>query len=117
MNILHNFLIPEAEHRNKFWANQPVDDPQTINGFAGTFAFSDHRRIPEGIVEFLLEYYHSRCFRKTAISRYRHHIDAIELDEINELLNEIWDGPGSMTKLAHMTNEMRISRLWSPEDE
>ena len=53
MNILHNFLIPEAEHRNKFWAKQPIDDPQTINGFNGTFAFSEHNRNPQGIVEFL----------------------------------------------------------------
>ena len=26
MNILHNFLIPEANHRTTFWANQPTDD-------------------------------------------------------------------------------------------
>ena len=47
MNILHNFLIPEAEHRTAFWAKQPIDDPQTINGFNGTFAFSEHSRIPQ----------------------------------------------------------------------
>ena len=58
MNILHNFLIPEAEHRNKFWAKQPTNDPQTINGFNGTSAFSEHSRIPLGLVEFLLEHFH-----------------------------------------------------------
>ena len=117
MNILHNFLIPEANHRTAFWANQPTDNPNTINGFNGTFAFTDHLLIPQGITEFLLEYFHKKCFKKTAISRYRHHINAVELDEINELMNEIWDGPGSMNKIATLTNEMRIARLWSPEDD
>mgnify|MGYP005634152163 FL=1 len=116
MNILHNFLIPEAEHRTAFWAKQPIDDPQTINGFNGTFAFSEHSRIPQGIVEFLLEHFHKKCF-KTAHSWKKDHIEAVELDEINELMNEIWDGPGSMNKLATLTNEMRIARLWDPEED
>jgi hypothetical protein len=32
-------------------------------------------------------------------------------------MNEIWDGPGSMTKLAQLTNQMRIARMWDEEDE
>ena len=116
MNILHNFLIPEANHRTTFWANQPTDDPQTINGFNGTFAFTDHLLIPQGITEFLLEHFHKKCF-KVANSWKKNHIQAIELDEINELMNEIWDGPGSMTKISDLTNEMRIARLWDPEEE
>jgi hypothetical protein len=36
-----------------YWANMPTDDPFSINGFAGTFAFSDHSRIPEPHVEFV----------------------------------------------------------------
>jgi len=116
MNILHNFLIPEAKHRDAFWAKQPIDDPQTINGFTGTFAFSEHSRIPQGITEFLLEYFHKKCF-KTANSWRKNHIEAIELDEINELMNEIWDGPGSMNKLSIMTNEMRLARLWEVDED
>ena len=108
MNILHNFLIPEAEHRNAYWAKQPINDPGTLNGFKGTFAFSEHSRIPQGIVEFLLEHFHKKCF-KTANSWKKNHIEAIPLDEINELMNELWDGPGSMIKIARLTNEMRIA--------
>ena len=115
MNILHNFLTPEAKQRTAFWAKQPIDNPNTINGFNGTFAFSEHSRIPQGIVEFLLEHFHKKCF-KTANSWKKNHIEAIELDEINELMNEIWDGPGSMNNLAILTNEMRIARL-GPEIE
>jgi hypothetical protein len=32
-------------------------------------------------------------------------------------MNEIWEGPGSMNKLATLTNEMRLARLWEPEEE
>jgi glucan phosphorylase len=105
MNILFNFLEPEARHRTAFWAKQPIDDPQTIAGFNGTFAFTNHLLIPQGVTEFLLEHFHKKCFQ------------AIELDEINELMNEIWEGPGSMNKLATLTNEMRLARLWEPEEE
>ena len=116
MNILFNFLEPEAKHRTAFWANQSIGDSHTINGFNGTFAFSEHSRIPQGIVEFLLEHFHKQCFR-TASGWKKNHIEAIELDEINELMNEIWDGPGSMNKIATLTNEMRLARLWNFEEE
>ena len=116
MNILHDFLTPEAKHRTAIWAKQPIDDPNTINGFNGTFAFSEHSRIPQGIVEFLLEHFHKKCF-KVANSWKKNHIEAIELDEINELMNEIWDGPGSMTKVSDLTNEMRLVRLTPEEDD
>ena len=116
MNIFFNFLEPEAKHRSAFWAKQPTDEPNTINGFNGTFAFSEHSRIPQGIVEFLLEHFHKQCF-KTANSWKKNHIEAVPLDEINELMNEIWEGPGSMTKIARLTNEMRIARLWDDDDE
>jgi len=116
MNIFYNFLIPEAEHRSKFWANQPTTDPMSVNGFKGTFAYSDHLLIQQGITEFLLEYFHKKCF-KTANSNRKNHISSIPLEEINELMNEIWDGPGSMSKLATMTNEMRMARLWDDDEE
>ena len=31
-------------------------------------------------------------------------------------MNELWDGPGSMSKLSIMTNEMRLARLWEDEE-
>ena len=41
----------------------------------------------------------------------KHHIKSIELDEINALMNDVWDGPGSMFKIAKMTQDMRMARL------
>ena len=32
-------------------------------------------------------------------------------------MNEIWEGPGSMNKIATLTNEMRIQRLWTSKEE
>ena len=89
-----------------YWNRQPTDQPWLLNGFNGTWAFSDHRRIPQALLEFLLEYYRNRLgdMRK-------HHIKSIELDEINELMNEIWDGPGSMAKIVSQMYEMRHNRL------
>ncbi len=116
MNILHDFLTPEAEHRNKFWERQPTNDPQTINGFKGTFAFTDHLLIPQGITEFLLEHFHKQCFKAAGRAK-KNHISAIELDEINELMNEIWEGPGSMTKISYLTNELRLARLTPKDDD
>ena len=91
---------------SNYWANQPTDDPFSVNGFAGTFAFSDHSRIPEPHVEFLLEY-----FRKRLGEPRKNHIKAIPLEEINEVMNDVWDGPGSVIKLVNLTYELRAERF------
>ncbi len=90
----------------EYWDRQPIDQPWLLNGFNGTWAFSDHRKIPEALLEFLLEHFYKRLGETR-----KHHIKSIELDEINELLNDIWDGPGSMSKIDRITLDMRMSRL------
>ncbi|MDB4257191.1 hypothetical protein N9827_00860 [bacterium] len=89
-----------------YWANQPTDQPWLPNGFAGTFAYSDHRLIPETITEFLLEHFRSRVGEAR-----KNHISAIPLEEINDLMNEVWEGPGSMVKIVDMTYKLRHNRL------
>jgi hypothetical protein len=95
-----------------YWANQPTDEPYSINGFNGTFAFSDHKLIPEPHVEFLLEY-----FRKRLGEGRRGHIKVIPLEEINEIMNEVWDGPGSVIKLVNLTYQLRAERLSETPDD
>ena len=90
----------------RYWSNQPTEQAWSLNGFAGTFAYSDHRLIPEAITEFLLEYYRNRLGEMR-----KHHIKSIPLEEINELMNEIWDGPGSMAKIVNLMYEIRHNRL------
>jgi len=88
-----------------YWEAQPTDKPWLLNGFKGTFAYSDYSLIPEPILEFLHEYFYKQLGELR-----KNHIKTIKLSQINDLLNEVWDGPGSMPKLVSMTHDMRIAR-------
>lgn len=88
-----------------YWENQPTDRPYQLNGFNGTFAYSDHSLIPQPILAFLIEYFYDSIGEAR-----RNHINKIPLDKINSCLNEIWEGPGSMIKLTHMLFDLRRNR-------
>ena len=92
----------------KFWDENPTDNPNLLNGFNGTFAFSDHLLIPEGLTEFLLEYFRPKLKEGRGKSG---HIDQSDLEEINTLLNELWEGPGSMSKIIRMMYMLKDNRL------
>jgi len=98
--------VATKESAVAYWDSTPKDQPWLLNGFNGTWAFSDYSLIPEPILEFLHEYYNKRLGELR-----KNHIKTIKLNEINDLLNEVWDGPGSMPKLVAMTHDMRITRL------
>ena len=89
-----------------YWSEQPIDKPWLVNGFAGTWAFSDHSLIPDVILEFLLE-----SFRDRLGELRKGHIKSIPLNEINDLLNEVWEGPGGVVKLVNLTYDMRSNRF------
>ena len=76
--------------------NQPrfVDDPYHPAGFTGTFAFSSHRRIPEVFHAFLQRHF----------GQYR--IRRVPIEDINEIMNELWEGPGSLEKILRLENDM-----------
>jgi hypothetical protein len=76
---------------------QHIDNPNTVNGFRGTWQFSDHTLIPDELYPFL-----SRHF---GIARLRR----VPLEQINKLMNELWDGPGSLEKLFRLEFEMRAA--------
>ena len=89
-----------------YWSNTPTDQPWLLNGFKGTWAFSDHTLIPEILQEFLIEHFYSRLGEER-----KRHIYSISLDEINAVMNDVWEGPGSMSKISRMIVEMRQMRL------
>ena len=91
-------LDSNVESKISFYS-QPrfVDDPFHPAGFKGTFAFSDHNLIPEIFFDFL-----QRHFGQYKIRR-------IPLDKINEILNELWEGPGSLEKIFRLAEEMKAS--------
>ena len=90
----------------RYWESTPTEFPHYLNGFNGTWAISDHSRIPEVILEFLLEHFRSRLGEVR-----KGHVKAIPLNEINDLLNSVWEGPGSMPKIVELTYKMRQNRL------
>lgn len=79
--------------------NQPkfVNDPFHPAGFKGTFAFKEHTAIPDVFTGLLQRYFgHFRIRR-------------IPLNKINDLLNEIWEGPGSLEKVFRLEDELRAN--------
>ena len=83
-----------------YWENAPTDQPWLLNGFKGTWAFSDHSLIPGELNNFIMESFHPEERMKR-----------ISLDDINKLMNDVWEGPGSMVKIQKMYIEMRNNRL------
>jgi hypothetical protein len=74
-----------------------IDNPNSVNGFRGTWNFSDHTLIPETLFGFL-----TRHFGQAKLRR-------IPLDKINQVMNEVWEGPGSLEKLFRMELEMKLA--------
>jgi hypothetical protein len=97
--IDHEAIRAKIASIDTYWETQPTDQPHTLNGFAGTWAFSDHNLIPDGLRNFIME-----SFPK--VEKFKR----IPLDQINTLMNDVWEGPGSMPKIARLTKEMRIAR-------
>tara|TARA_B110000503_G_scaffold2403_1_gene3183 strand:+ start:1628 stop:2032 length:405 start_codon:yes stop_codon:yes gene_type:complete len=74
-----------------------IDNPHTVNGFRGTWAISAHSLIPEVFNGLLTRHF----------GQYR--IRRIPLDQINELLNELWEGPGSLEKIFNLEHEYKLA--------
>ena len=89
-------MTQSVEEKIAFY-EKDIDNRFSVNGFQGTWAFSDHSLIPQVFNGFLQRYY--------GVAR----IKRIKLDDINTLLNELWDGPGSLAKIFRMENEMYMS--------
>lgn len=84
----------------EFWEQQSTDQPWLVNGFNGTWAFTDHDLIPNSLNNFIME-----SFPK--IERFKR----IPLEDINALMNEVWEGPGSMVKIQKFLDETRTKRI------
>lgn len=81
------------EDRISYWSKD-MERPNSINNFDGTFQISDHTRIHEVFIEFILY-----SFKTARIRR-------VPIEDINELLNEVWEGPGSVEKILRLTYEL-----------
>jgi hypothetical protein len=85
-----------VENKINFY-KKDIDNPYSVNGFRGTWKFSDHTLIPDSLFGFL-----TRHFAQAKLRR-------IPLDKINQVMNELWEGPGSLEKLLRLELEMKQS--------
>jgi len=74
-----------------------LDNPHSVNGFRGTWQFSDHSLIPGTLHGFLTRYFGIEKLKR------------VPLEKINKLMNEVWEGPGSLEKLFRLEAEMITS--------
>lgn len=66
------------------------------------FNFEDPALVPELFRNFAVEYFN--------LERYRR----VDLDELNRVLNDLWDGPGSAAKISDIIWDIRIRRREDP---
>lgn len=86
------------EQKIEFYNNpELLDNPFHPNGFKGTWQFSSHDLIPNVFHGFIQRYF--------GIYRIRR----IPLEKINSILNELWEGPGSLEKIFRLEDELRAS--------
>lgn len=89
-----------------YWERQPTDNPFYLNGFNGTWNFRDHNLIPGELKNFIMESFHpEEKFKR------------IPLDAINELMNDVWEGPGSMVKIQKLYQEKFAARRAPKKEE
>lgn len=92
-----------AKHAN-YWVNQSPTEDHALDNFNGTWQISDHALVPTAVRNYLVE-----LFTK------KERFSQIPLEDINQALNSVWEGPGSMAKLILLTEQMRQART-DPEE-
>jgi len=89
------FDINKAVDAKVDFYSRDRDIPWSVNGFKGTWQFTEHDTIPDTLHEFLM------------LSFSVGNIRLVPIDKINKLMNDVWEGPGSLEKLFRMNVEMR----------
>ena len=91
-------LEPLKQSAHNYYSQMPCgEDDFTVNSIR-QFAFSDTELVPELFRNFAVEYFKLDRFRR------------VDLDELNRVLNELWDGPGSAAKISDMYWDLRLAR-------
>ena len=86
-------MTKEVEAKIAFY-EKDIDNRFSVNGFCGTWQISDHRLIPDVFRGFLQRHY--------GVMR----LQRIKIEDINILLNELWEGAGSLTKIFRLENDL-----------
>ena len=83
----------------------------TVNEFNGTWAIRDHDLIPDTFANLLLERFWN--YIPTRITRGRLLHD-VPIQDINDYLNSWWQGPGSVSMIPSLIQELRATRITQP---
>ena len=94
MSIYKQAFESKIEFYNR---EELVSNPYSVSGFNGVWQFTSHDNIPEVLKGFIQRYF----------GQYR--ISRIPLESINEIMNDIWEGPGSLEKVFRLEEDMRAS--------
>ena len=94
MSIYKQAFESKIEFYNR---EELVSNPYSVSGFNGVWQFTSHDNIPEVLNGFIQRYF----------GQYR--IRRIPLESINEIMNDIWEGPGSLEKVFRLEEDMRAS--------
>lgn len=92
---LHNFRT-QARH----WINKETHLPNHINGFDSTFQIREHALIPSSLRDFIMESFPNKD-----------KLDQINIDDINQVLNDVWEGPNSMKKVVLETGKKKYFKI------
>ena len=90
------------QSNHEFYSNLPTEG-YNVNCIR-QFAFSDTELVPELFRNFAVEHFKLERFRR------------VNLDALNTVLNDMWDGPGSAAKISDYTWDLRIARREGRED-
>jgi len=87
-----------ADFHTEFW-NDPDRQEHDVNTFDGEWQISDHSLIPQVFHNFIMEKFPKKARLKD-----------VAIDEVNRVLNEAWEGPGSVGKVIAETHAMQAAR-------
>ena len=92
------------QSNHEFYSRMPTgEDDHNVNCIQ-QFAFTDTELVPELFRNFAVEHFKLERFRR------------VDLDKLNEVLNEMWDGPGSAAAISDYTWDIRIARRAGSDD-
>lgn len=92
------------QSNHEFYSRMPTGEDDTNVNCIQQFAFTDTELVPELFRNFAVEHFKLERFRR------------VDLDKLNQVLNEMWDGPGSAAAISDYVWDCRIARREGTED-
>lgn len=109
--VVYDYRAAVRGQQIEYWNDQPTDKPGSLNSFVGPFDIQDLSKIPPQLIPYLTE-------RLCLVADTRGRVtNSLTLDKVNDALNEVWDGPGSMAKVIIAAHEIRKARKFVESTE